>query len=209
MTSAGLIAAAGLSTRMGRPKAMLPVGGSSVPFVLQLATVFVEAGLAPLIITVPEGELGALVTSVLRPLAAHADSTILCVPNDFPQSGLSGSVLTALAHVGDAAGLVFTPVDAPHASVSLLNALVQGLLTTTAAAVVPVVAARWGHPVAFRHTAWRRLASCAHQGGPRTVLDEYADAGQLHQLSWPDPRVLDDINSVADWERVFGLALPG
>ena len=208
MSTAGLIAAAGLSTRMGRPKALLPVGASGIPFVWQLATVFVEAGLKPVIVTIPDGDIGDAVVAMLKPLSLNPAAQVLCVRNDDPASGFSGSVMTALVRAASATGLVVTPVDAPHASAALISALVQGLMTTTAEAVVPVVGDKRAHPVAFRKTCWRRLASFAAKGGPRALLDALAVEGALHEIPWGDWRVLQDINTPEDWERAFGVPLP-
>ena len=207
MTTAGLIAAAGHSTRMGRPKALLPVGASGVPFVWQLATVYVEAGLKPVIITVPDGDVGDAVIAMLKPLSLNPAAQVLCVRNDDPALGFSGSVRTALVRAATSTGLVLTPVDAPHASAALIGALVHGLMTTTAEAIVPVVGAKRGHPVAFRKTCWRRLAACASKGGPRTLLDELAAEGSLQQVPRGDWRVLEDINTPDDWQRAFSLPL--
>ncbi|MDP2344463.1 MAG: nucleotidyltransferase family protein [Deltaproteobacteria bacterium] len=209
MSTAGLIAAAGLSTRMGRPKAMLPVGASGIPFVWQLASVYVEAGLKPVIITIPDGEVGDVVEAMLKPLSINPAAQILCVRNDDPAQGFSGSVLTALVRAATSTGLVITPVDAPHATAALIGALVQGLMTTTADAVVAVVGQKRAHPVAFRKTMWRRLASCAARGGPATLLDELAIEGSLHAIPWGDWRVLEDINTPEDWERAFAMPFPG
>jgi CTP:molybdopterin cytidylyltransferase MocA len=208
MSTAGLIAAAGLSTRMGRPKAMLPVGGSGIPFVWQLASVYVEAGLKPVIITVPDGAVGDSVEAMLRPLSINPAAQILCVRNDDPSLGFSGSVRTALVRAATSTGLVITPVDAPHASVALITALVQGLMTTTADAVVAVVGEKRAHPVAFRKTMWRRLTAAAARGGPASLLDELAKEGCLHQIPWGDWRALEDINTPEDWERAFGMPFP-
>ncbi len=207
MSTAGLIAAAGLSARMGRPKALLPLGSAGCAFVWHLATVFVEAGLKPLIVTIPEGDVGDAIAAVLKPLAQNPANQLLCVPNDDPGLGLTGSVRTALVRASTATGLVMTPVDAPHASAALIAALRRGLLTTTAEAVVPVVGSSRAHPVAFRKTCWRRLSACAVLGGPRGLLDELAAEGGLHQVPWGDWRVLQDINTPEDWERAFGCPL--
>lgn len=209
MSTAGLIAAAGLSSRMGRPKALLPVGGSGIPFIWQLAVTFVDAGVVPLIVTVPEGPIGDAIRATIAPLSINPAAQLHVVENDEPNLGFSGSVRTALARLGGATGLVLTPVDAPFASTALVGALVHGLQTTTADAIVPVVGDKRGHPAAFRKTLWRRLSACGGRGGPAGLLEELAQEKALHELPWGDWRVLDDVNTPEDWQRVFGEPLPG
>ena len=207
MSVAGLIAAAGLSTRMGRPKALLPVGASGIPFVWHLAVAFVDAGVAPLVITVPDGAVGDAIRATVAPLSINPAARLLVVPNDEPNLGFSGSVRTALARAGTSTALLLTPVDAPHASAPLLQALTTALSTTTADAAVPVVAGKRGHPAAFRKTAWRRLSACGGKGGPRSLLDELAAERALAEVTWSDWRVLDDINTPDDWAHVYGQPL--
>ncbi len=207
MTTAGLIAAAGMSSRMGRPKALLPMGASGIPFIWSLAVTFVDAGVVPLIITVPDGAIGDAIRATVKPLSINPAARLHIVENDEPNLGLTGSVRTALARASTATGLILTPVDAPHASTGVLQALQHALATTTAEACVPVVGGKRGHPVAFRKTAWRRLSSCGGNGGPRGLLDELHGEGALHELTWSDWRVLEDINTQEDWERAFGIPL--
>ncbi len=208
MTTAGLIAAAGLSTRMGRPKALLPIGGSGIPFIWQLAVTYVDAGIVPLVVTVPPGPIGDVIRATIAPLSINPAAQVHVVENDEPNLGFTGSVRTALARAGTSTGLVIAPVDAPFASSALVSALVQGLMTTTAEAIVPVVGGKRGHPAAFRKTCWRRLSACGGSGGPRGLLEELASEGALHELPWGDWHVLDDINTPADWERAFDRPLP-
>ena len=207
MTTAGLIAAAGLSSRMGRAKALLPVGASGIPFIWQLAVTFVDAGVSPLVITVPEGAIGEAIRATVKPLSKKPAAHMLVVENDEPNLGFSGSVRTALARAGTSTGLILTPVDAPYTSTLLVRELMNALATSTADAIVPSVGGKHGHPVAFRKTVWRRLSACAGKGGPRSLVEELQAEQALLELPWTDWRVLLDINTPEDWERAFGLAL--
>lgn len=207
MSVAGLIAAAGMSSRMGRPKALLPFGASGIPFVWQLAVTFVDAGLSPVIVTVPDGPIGDAIRATLKPLNINPAAQVVCVVNDEPHLGFAGSVRTALVRSPSSTGLVLTPVDAPHATVGLVQSLLHALHTTTADAVVPVVGDKFGHPVAFRKTVWRELSACGAQGGPRSVLDTLSARGTLAQVPWSDWRILDDVNTAEDYARAFGMPL--
>ncbi len=197
MRVGGLIAAAGSSTRMGACKALLRFS-DGVCFVQRLAEVFVAAGLDPVIVTVPD----AFADSIARRLEHLSVST---VGNERPAEGLTGSVITALAHAPDAEALVIAPVDCPFADVALVQALLAGLrhgLQRGAPAAVPVVDGKRGHPVVFARPAYEVLWTCGADGGPRAVLDALGD--DVVEVPWSDPRVCDDVDTPADYARLFG-----
>ena len=191
---AGLVAAAGRSSRMGEAKALLRIDGA--PFVTRLVDAFLAAGLAPVVVTLPDGTDA---TAVREALAGRA---VTAVPNAYPDEGLSGSVRTALEHIQDVAALVLSPVDAPFASVELVRALVDALFAEQGAAAVPVVEGTRGHPVAFARGAFELLWTADAHGGPRGVLDELAP--RVVEVSWNDARVTVNVNTPSDLERVRG-----
>ena len=46
----GLLLAAGASRRMGRPKALLPLGASGEPFARRICDTLLAAGVAPIVV---------------------------------------------------------------------------------------------------------------------------------------------------------------
>lgn len=198
MRAVGVIAAAGRSSRMGMNKALLPFSRGKV-FVSRIADVMLAAGLAPVVVTTPDDEETAAV------IAAH----LIEVPaqpmkNEWPERGLTGSVLTALASAPDADSVVLTPVDCPFIDVTLVHALLVALRRGVAAA--PVVSGVRGHPVAFARPAFELLWSAADRGGPRAVLDALGD--DVVDVPWIDPRVCEDVDTPEDYERLFRRAPP-
>jgi molybdenum cofactor cytidylyltransferase len=196
--TAGLVAAAGASTRMGTCKALLPFYSEDTCFVDRIARVMLNAALAPVVVTVPSGpDAGAI---------AHrlAELPVVCSENDRPKDGLTGSVVTALAHARDCEAIVIAPVDCPFVDVELVRALLAGLRLGVAA--VPYVDGTRGHPVAFARPTFELLWACAGRGGPRSVLD--ALGPDVIEIPWSDPRVADDVDTPADYERLFGTKLP-
>lgn len=195
--AAGLIAAAGSSARMGVCKALLPYAGEAV-FVERIAQVFLAAGLDPVIVTVPGGEDGWRIEQCLSQLP------VMCTPNEAPDDGLTGSVVTALRRAAESEALVVTPVDCPFLDVELVRSLL--LLLRTAAAAAPEVNGVRGHPVAFSRTSYELLITCASRGGPRAVLD--ALEGDVALVPWSDPHVLEDVDTPEDYLRLFGMGVP-
>lgn len=189
----GLIAAAGASTRMGEPKALL-AWDEGTSFAAHLVDVFREAGLDPVVVTVPEPPHLASVEAALSSTGA------VLLRNAEPALGLSGSVQTALARFPDVDGLVLTPVDAPFADVALVREL-AGHAAEGALAAVPVVDGTWAHPVAFGRASFRALEKAAHARGPRTVLEALGD--RLIEVACDDARLVADLNTPEDYRRLF------
>ena len=197
MRIAGVIAAAGASTRMGACKALLPFS-DNVVFVQRLAEVFTAAGLDPVVVTVPDAEPEA--SNIERHLTHLRVTTS---ENERPGDGLTGSVITGLLHAVDAEAIIVVPVDCPFADVSLVQSLLIGLSMGMAA--VPLVEGRRGHPVAFSRPTFELLWSAAALGGPRGVLD--ALGADVIEVPWSDPRVCDDVDTPEDYQRLFGRKL--
>ena len=195
--AAGLIAAAGSSARMGQCKALLPLSGATT-FVERLAHVFLTAGLDPVVVTVPPGDDGERIQQALSQLP------VLCVQNEAPELGLSGSVLTALRHAAEPEALVLSPVDCPFVDAELVRSLL--LLLGTAAAAAPEVDGVRGHPVAFARATFELLLTCAPRGGPRAVLD--ALGADVALLPWPDARVVEDVDTPEDYQRLLDRPVP-
>lgn len=196
MTPAALVAAAGASTRMGQPKALLRWRGE--PLVHRLARVMLAAGAAPCVVTLPEGaEAGAVA-------AALADLDLLLTPNQAPAAGLIGSVRTALDLVGErASALVLAPVDAPFIAVEDLQRLLAAARPPGAIAV-PQIGDRDGHPVVFERGLFTALRSRAADRGAAALVA--ADPGRVVRVPCTDPRLLADLNTPED-ARALGLEL--
>jgi len=194
---AGLIAAAGRSERMGRTKALLPLGGET--FVSHLARVLRRAHVAPIVVTLPEDESAGLVR------AATAALDVSALANERPDDGLIGSIVTALHAAPDADALVLCPVDMPFVTPALIGKLVGALgdspscLAALPSFGAPGADRRTGHPVVFAHALFAELLEQGLEGGARAVLERHSD--DVAHVPWGDERVLANINTPADFER--------
>lgn len=215
MRVAGVVAAAGRSSRMGRCKALL-LDEVGVPFVVRCARALREGGCAPIVVAVPDDEEDrARVVAAIRTIAGLVEGTdVVVARNGTPEAGLSGSILAAWDLVAVRAdALVVAPVDAPFfdgALVARLIAAYQALPTGAALevaphAAVPVVvdgggARRRGHPVLLDRAALSRLPTFARAGGPRALLD--ALGATLRELVVDDLRVVEDVDAPEDYARL-------
>ncbi|BDP40650.1 hypothetical protein DAETH_06190 [Deinococcus aetherius] len=131
----GVLLAAGRSTRMGRPKQLLPLRG--VPLVRHAALSLAEGGHDGLLAVLPPGEVGEGVR------AALADLPFAFVENPDPARGLASSFrVAAQALPPGIAGANFVLGDMPLVTPGVHAALVRTFRETGA----PAVLARYGDP---------------------------------------------------------------
>lgn len=179
---------------MGSPKALLPVPPNDRPLALHLADIFAAGGCDDVVITVPPLADAPEVRSALE---RGTDGIFRIEENAYWDQGLIGSIATAI-HLAadDVDALVFSPVDAPHTTASLVRALLDRLRATGADAAVVEADGKRGHPVA----ASRRLFGALQRmkpGGAKAILD----SANVSVVDWGDPRVTLNVNTKREWER--------
>ena len=118
---AGIILAAGFSSRMGQPKALLPVGPGGETFVLHLVGTLRQAGLAPVLVVAGVDALR------IRDALACATPPVQVAVNRDPSRGQISSLVTALDAVGHphVEAVLVVPVDHPLVSVETVRRLVE------------------------------------------------------------------------------------
>jgi molybdenum cofactor cytidylyltransferase len=193
----GVILAAGLSTRMGRPKALLRVGPDGPTFVHHIATALLEGGVADALVVGRDdddalrAEVEALGPPVRFVVNAHADEGQL-------SSVIAG--LNAADHPGIIALLV-TPVDLPLVVPATVRALLDAFSSTRAAVVRATHKGQHGHPVIFARAVFDELRRADRALGAKSVVQ--AHARELVDVDVDDPGVLHDLDEPDDYERLF------
>jgi CTP:molybdopterin cytidylyltransferase MocA len=196
--TAAVVAAAGASSRFGRPKALLPYDDRHT-FLHRIVRVCEAAGVDHVLVTHPEAP--RVMPAFLSELSRVAAPWLMTSPNLHPDDGLTGSVRTALELLPrDVDALLVWPVDCPFGDASLVKALF-GVLGTAVASVPNVDGAR-GHPVAFSRGTFELLAVAAQTGGPRGVLAAIDD--EVVEVPYSDPRIAHDVDTVDDYRNLFG-----
>jgi len=195
---AGVILAAGASSRMGRDKALLPWHGGT----------FLSAAIRSL---APYTELVVVVagsnTETLRPVV-YANSAFM-VENPEPQRGQYSSLRIALSqvlnHGRDAA--IITLVDRPAAEGETIAALKQHFLAGVQRtgvplwAVVPEYEGKHGHPF----VAGREMIEAFLRAGDVANAREIEHANQQHiaYLRVADPNVVTNIDTPQQYEQLL------
>ncbi|MCS7295048.1 MAG: nucleotidyltransferase family protein [Chloroflexota bacterium] len=191
-----ILLAAGLSTRMGRPKALLDWGG--VPLIRYQIEQLKAAGADEVIVV-----LGYRADEIHRTIR---DLPVRVMFNPRFQFGRAGSLrLGAKAANRDAEKIVIVNVDQPRPA-SLIRELLEAH-DTSFAATVPVAQGHRGHPVVV--SGWLRqelMAADDESEGLRGILARHAAAVREYPAS---DLCLLDINTPDEYEealRLFALA---
>ena len=201
----GLILAGGRSSRMGRPKALLPVDGRDT-FVSRLARTLREAGVADVVVV---AAAGGPVHAIRAALASVRPQPRLALNPDASRGQLSSLLtgLEALERPGVDAALM-TLVDVPLVGVSTVRALLEAYARSRAPIVRPVrpVDAAHGHPVVFDRSLFDELRNADPAAGARPVVR--ARAAEIEDVPVEDAGAFLDVDTPADYRRVFGRPAP-
>lgn len=211
---AGVIPCAGLSTRMGRSKALMDADGAS--FLARAVGCLREGGCDPVVVVVRERE-GTAEAREARSAGARV------VVNPDPSDGPISSVRAALDALATGAGgrgrdtpgrpedpapdgvdaIAVLPVDHPGVNPGTVAALVAALATAgPAAVVVPVHQGRNGHPTLFAAGTFPELRSPELAHGARTVVRRAPD--RVVHVPVDDPAIRQDIDRPADYRAWYG-----
>lgn len=186
----GIILSAGSSTRMGRPKALLPLGETT--FLARLIETF--AVCCDPVIVVLGGDAEAV-------QSALAVAPAVAVFNPDHRLGMLSSLQMGLAQTReDAAGAVFTLVDHPRLKVETLQAVLRKFEQSGAEAVIPRHGRQRGHPVVISRRVADELLAMPKSGSPKDVIRGHRAATVFVDLD--DPAIVEDIDTPEDYRTI-------
>jgi len=190
MTLGGVILAGGESRRMGRPKALLPLGD----------TTLIGAAIARLREACPEILIVTNTPELYRPLGVRL------VPDALPGRRSLVGIYTGLLHTGGPAFVC--ACDMPFLNPALIRYL--GALAEAADVVIP----RHGGDYEPLHAVYtpaclEPIRRCARSGGRNTgflgeVRARVVEADELRRLD-PDLRSFVNVNTPEDYARLQGM----
>lgn len=190
--TAGIILAAGASSRMGRSKALLPHPISGESFITYLVNVFSNGGADPVIV------VGRPDDRPVRDQVAAAGA--IFVTNPDPSRGQLSSLLAGIerAEALGVGGVLVCPVDLPGITAAVVTRVIAA--SGAAPIVRPTYRDRAGHPVYFSRELFPELRAADPSFGARTVV--HADPSRVLAVPCDERGILTDVDTPADYERL-------
>jgi CTP:molybdopterin cytidylyltransferase MocA len=187
-----IVLCAGASERMGRPKALLPLG--EAPFLAVILEKCRAADLQePIVVVGPD--LDNRLSDI-----DLGDARV--VRNPRPASGPIGSIRLALGELNQMVEAVLVwHVDRPHVRVDTARRLLERLTAGPEPIVVPAYGGRRGHPVVFGRAVFGELEAVPDNEGARAVVR--AAPSRVALVDVDDPAVVEDINTPEDYEDLL------
>jgi molybdenum cofactor cytidylyltransferase len=172
-----IILAAGRSSRMGSPKALLEFRGES--FAGRLRRVLQPYCRSVIVVGSPASEFP------------------VDVVNPEPDRGMLSSLQCGLRAVpASADAVLFTPVDLPAVSERTVSTLISGWSGELLR--IPRYGGKRGHPVMFARSLTVEFLAAA--GSPKEVIDRHADA--IVYTDVDDPGILTDVDTPEDYRKL-------
>ncbi len=202
---AGIILAAGESRRMGRDKALLPIGRER--FLERLIHVL-RWDVSPLLIVLGHhaAEIESQVSGVMEPdrgfIVDPDPPDIIFLHNpEYPLGQLS-SLKTAVRHLMNLqvdAALVAL-VDHPAITREVVQALLDEFRRSAAPVLIPTHQGRRGHPVIFSRGLFQELLDAPLEEGARAVVHHHA--AETRFVETAEAGILLDIDRPEDYETL-------
>jgi molybdenum cofactor cytidylyltransferase len=197
---AAVVLAAGASSRMGRPKAALPLGANGATVLSRGVAALVAAGVTQVVVVA-----GAHPDAV-RAALGSPDPAVTVIDNPAWRDGQLTSLLCGLEALDHAAldALLVTLVDVPLVTPATIARVIQTWRDTRAPIVRPARGAEHGHPVLFDRRLFAELRAADPRRGAKPVV--HAHAHELVNLPVEDEGAFLDLDTPADYDRALTLA---
>ena len=190
-----LVLAAGASSRMGQPKAALPLGTTGQTVLSVGVQTLLDAGL-PSVTVVGGAHLER--TRALLP----RDSRVRFIENAEWERGQLTSLVAGLEAIGDPQleAVLVTLVDVPLVKPSTVRAVIEAWRATRAPIVRPVDGDRHGHPVVFDRSVFEELRNADVTVGAKAVFAAHRSA--IIDVQVADSGAFEDLDTPEDYERL-------
>ena len=182
-----VVLAAGVSSRMGKPKQTLLLNG--VPMLQKVLEVFRRSNVGKVVVV-----LGGNAVEVRRRVRFAGE---LVVVNPKFKEGLSSSLRLGLEHVGtEADAAIIALGDQPFVLPTTIDKLVETYEQSEARIVVPTCQGTRGNPVLFDRSVFPQIARIRGDMGAKSVVQK--NAADVLEVEVPDRGVLIDIDTPSD-----------
>ena len=190
-----VVLAAGLASRMGRPKQLLRIGGESL--VRRAARTALASPVQEVVVVV-----GAAAEEVRNEIA---DLPLRVVVNPRFADGMATSLRAGVAALApESEAVIVLLADQPLLTREVLEALVRRFRETAAPLVVPRYGGQRGNPVLLARALYPELGEVSGDAGAREVVAQH-----IHEAAFvdvPDARAQRDVDTWEEFEDVKALA---
>ncbi len=165
---AAVVLSAGESSRMGRPKALLPIAGETFIGRIVAALKQTQAGRIIVVLGHNSDDLAA----AIRPLGVE-----ILVNTDYKLGQLSSLQVAVRSLQGDETcdGMLLHLVDHPYIDAALVDRMIARFYESKKAIVVPRWRGKRGHPVLFSRRLFAELLGAPLDQGARAVVNAHGD----------------------------------
>jgi molybdenum cofactor cytidylyltransferase len=190
----GIVLAAGLSSRMGRPKMLLPWKKSTV--IDQIIQTLVQSELGDIIVVT-----GANRTEIEDAIKFYAVRTIY--NPDFENGSMLMSLQTGVKALDpDSRAFFIILGDQPFLKAGTINSLLDLFNNQPRKIIIPSYKMRRGHPWLLDISFKNEILDLMEPENLRDLL--IRNESKISYLVVDDPEILEDMDSPEDYERLIG-----
>jgi len=192
---AAVVLAAGESSRMGRPKALLPIDG--VRFIEKIVSSFQSTKVGKILVV-----LGHNAEEMRQKIA---DLPVLIVVNNEYKKGQMSSLVAAIRDIqsrqssAELDGILVHLVDHPYVNPILVDVMIDRFYESKKLIVVPRYHGRRGHPVIFSRSLFSELQDTPLDQGAKAVV--HAHQKDTLEIDTEDEGVTIDIDTPEEYRQ--------
>jgi len=190
---AGVVLAAGSSSRLGQNKLLLPIGGTTV--LRRSVITAIGAGLDPVLVVLGH--------EIDRALAELSGLRCTPVPNPDYAAGINTSLRAGIRAIpGQSAAAVVMLADMPFVTAGMVGALVDRFREGAAQLVLSIYDGITAPPTLYARSLFPELGDALGEGCGKRVVKRHRS--EAVELAWP-AAALADIDVPGDVNRVRDL----
>jgi molybdenum cofactor cytidylyltransferase len=181
-----VVLSAGESSRMGRPKALLPIGNQN--FIERIVAALKQSKAGRILVVLGHN------ADEMRQQIEHLGIDIVINPQ-YKKGQLSSlqSAIRSIEKDDDCDGLLVHLVDHPYIDVRLVDLMIQRFYKTKRLIVVPRHHGKRGHPVIFSRELFGELLTAPIDEGAKAVVNAHRQ--ETLEIEWQDEGITVDIDT--------------